>query len=207
MSQPLLSPFVPLAILSADPVLRPLIEAGPPIAPRPQQDLYFALLRSVISQQLSTKVARVITQRFCDLFPEQYPHPDLVTQTPDETLRQVGLSGQKLGYIRNIVAFQQQGELEHGQLGEMDDDKLIRHLTQIKGVGRWTAEMILMFALDRPDVLPVDDLGIRNAMVRHYGFSETGKALTARMVVQAEAWRPYRTLACKYLWQSLDNNG
>lgn len=196
----------PLSVLSsADPVLRELILSSPPIEPRPQEDLYFALLRSVISQQLSTKVARVITGRFCALFPDGYPHPTLVAETPDETLRQVGLSGQKLGYIRNIVAFQQQGELAHDRLTEMTDEDLIRHLTQIKGVGRWTAEMILMFALDRPDVLPVDDLGIRNAMVRHYALPETGKALTARMEEVAEAWRPYRTLACKYLWQSLDN--
>lgn len=197
----------PLTVLSADPVLRELILSGPPIEPRPQEDLYFALLRSVISQQLSTKVARVITGRFCALFPDDYPHSDLVAQAPDETLRQVGLSGQKLGYIRNIGAFQRQGELEHRRLAGMADEDLIRHLTQIKGVGRWTAEMILMFALDRPDVLPVDDLGIRNAMVRHYALPETGKTLTARMVELAEAWRPCRTLACKYLWQSLDNNG
>jgi DNA-3-methyladenine glycosylase II len=198
-------PADPLSVLTADPILRPLIEAGPPIVPRPQQDIYFALLRSVISQQLSTKVARVITERLCRLFPHDYPQPALVAQTPDEDLRKVGLSGQKLSYIRNIVAFAQQGELGHGRLAEMPDEELIRHLTQIKGVGRWTAEMILMFALDRPDVLPVDDLGIQNAMRKHYLLPETGKALAARMVQVAEAWRPYRTLACKYLWQSLDN--
>ena len=195
----------PLAVLLADPVLRPLIEAGPPIVPRPQQDLYFALLRSVIGQQLSTKVARVITGRFCALFPEGYPHPLLIAQTPDEDLRRVGLSGQKLSYIRNIVAFEQQGELDYGRISALPDEDLIRHLTQIKGVGRWTAEMILMFALDRPDVLPVGDLGIQTAMKRHYQLPETGKALAKRMEEVAEAWRPYRTLACKYLWQSLDN--
>lgn len=193
------------AVLRADPVLRQLIDTGRPIVPVPQQDIYFALLRAIISQQLSTKVARVITQRFCNLFPEHYPHPELIGQMPDEALRKVGLSRQKLSYLRNIVSFRQQGKLEYGLINSMEDEELILHLTQIKGIGRWTAEMILMFALDRPDVLPVDDLGIQNAMKKHYGLSEAGKALTVRMVQVAASWHPFRTLACKYLWQSLDN--
>lgn len=195
----------PLTVLRADPVLRPMVEAGPAIVAKPHEDIYLALLRAVIGQQLSTKVARVIYDRFCALFPGNYPQPELLTQTPDADLRQVGLSGQKLSYIRNIVLFEQEGKLGYDLIDSLADEELIGHLTQIKGVGRWTAEMILMFALDRPDVLPVDDLGIRNAMVRQYGLTETGKPLLRRMVEIGEAWRPYRSLACKYLWQSLDN--
>ena len=95
--------------------------------------------------------------------------------------------------------------MQYNIIAALDNEALIKHLTQIKGVGRWTAEMILMFTLARPDVFPVDDLGIQNAMKKSYHLSQTGKVLQAEMIRLAEAWRPYRTLACRYLWQSLDN--
>ena len=95
--------------------------------------------------------------------------------------------------------------MAHATIDAMESEDLIRHLTQIKGVGRWTVEMLLMFALERPDVFPVDDLGIQNAMKRQYGLEESGKRLKLRMQDIAENWRPYRTIASKYLWQSLDN--
>jgi DNA-3-methyladenine glycosylase II len=108
--------------------------------------------------------------------------------------------------VRNVAAFAQTGQLNYEVIGSLDDESLIKHLTQIKGVGRWTAEMILMFTLARPDVFPLDDLGIQNAIKKHYGLNQTGKALQQEMVRIAEGWRPYRTLASRYLWQSLDNN-
>lgn len=182
-----------------------IIQQGRPLKSSKSEDLYYKLLSSIVSQQLSTKVAAVIFRRFTELFPAQYPHPYLVLETPDESLRSAGLSFQKIGYVRNVAAFAAENNLAHATIDAMEDEPLIKHLTQIKGVGRWTVEMLLMFALERPDVFPVDDLGIQNAMKKHYGLEETGKALKLRMQEIAENWRPYRTIASKYLWQSLDN--
>ncbi len=192
-------------VLAKDPVMAGIIGRGQPLESSKSEDLYFKLLGSIVSQQLSTKVAATIFRRFTDLFPENYPLPELVLATPDETLRAAGLSFQKIGYIRNVATFAAAGNLEHATIDAMEDEDLIKHLTQIKGVGRWTVEMLLMFALERPDVFPVDDLGIQNAMKRHYGLEESGKPLRMRMQEIAENWRPYRTIASKYLWQSLDN--
>ncbi len=195
----------PLAVLSKDPVLAAIIAKGDPIASSRSEDLYYRLLSSIVSQQLSTKVAATIFRRFTELFPNHYPLPQLVLQAPDTTLRSAGLSFQKIGYIRNVAAFAAEGNMAHATIDAMEDETLIRHLTQLKGVGRWTVEMLLMFALERPDVMPLDDLGIQNAMKRHYGLEEKGKALRLKMLEISEAWKPHRTLACKYLWRSLDN--
>ncbi|MFT2010845.1 DNA-3-methyladenine glycosylase family protein [Pontibacter sp. 13R65] len=194
-----------LAALSQDPVLAALIASGKPLSSSPSQDIYFRLLSAIVSQQLSTKVAATIFRRFTALFPDAYPAPALVLAMPDEVLRSAGLSFQKIGYIRNVAAFAEEGQLEHATIAALPDEELIVHLTQIKGIGRWTAEMLLMFALERPDVLPLDDLGIQNAIKKHYGLEEKGKALKTKMMEIGEAWRPFRTIACKYLWQSLDN--
>lgn len=194
-----------LAVLAKDPVMAAIISQGQPLKSSRSEDLYYKLLSSIVSQQLSTKVAAVIFRRFTALFPEGYPHPQLVLEAPDELLRSAGLSFQKIGYVRNVAAFAAAGNVEHATIDAMESEALIKHLTQIKGVGRWTVEMLLMFALERPDVFPVDDLGIQNAMKRHYGLEESGKALKQRMQEIAGNWRPYRTIASKYLWQSLDN--
>ncbi|MFD2512614.1 DNA-3-methyladenine glycosylase family protein [Pontibacter locisalis] len=194
-----------MAILGKDPIMAFIIQNGNPLRSSKSEDLYFKLLSSIVSQQLSTKAAATIFKRFTELFPNSYPHPQLVMEAQDELLRSAGLSIQKIGYVRNVASFAAAGNLEHTKIGAMPDEELIQHLTQIKGVGRWTVEMLLMFALERPDILPVDDLGIQNAMKRHYGIEETGKLLRARMLEIGEAWRPYRTIASKYLWQSLDN--
>jgi len=194
-----------MAILGKDPILATIIEQGRPLTSSKSEDLYFKLLSAIVSQQLSTKAAATIFKRFTELFPEAYPHPELVLATTDEMLRSAGLSFQKIGYVRNVAAFAAEGNLEHATIDALEDEALILHLTQIKGVGRWTVEMLLMFALERPDVFPVDDLGIQNAMKRHYSLEETSKPLRQRMKQIAENWRPYRTIASKYLWQSLDN--
>ncbi|ARS35117.1 DNA-3-methyladenine glycosylase family protein [Pontibacter actiniarum] len=201
------APLTPevLAVLSKDPILFDIIQRGQPLKSSLSEDLYFKLVGSIVSQQLSTKVAAVIFRRFTELFPEAYPHPQLVLEASDETLRSAGLSFQKMGYIRNVAAFAAEGNMAHAVIDAMEDEALIKHLTQIKGVGRWTVEMLLMFALERPDVFPVDDLGIQNAMKRHYQFDLKGKELKLKMQEIAESWRPYRTIASKYLWQSLDN--
>ncbi|GAB3815501.1 DNA-3-methyladenine glycosylase family protein [Pontibacter rugosus] len=194
-----------MTVLAKDPVIYKIIQEGQPLKSSRSEDLYFKLVGSIVSQQLSTKVAAVIFRRFNELFPDAYPHPHLVLAASDETLRSAGLSSQKMGYIRNVAAFAADGNMEHAVIDAMEDEALIKHLTQIKGVGRWTVEMLLMFALERPDVFPVDDLGIQNAMKRHYRLDLKGKELKLKMQEIAANWKPYRTIASKYLWQSLDN--
>lgn len=194
-------------VLSQDPVMARLIGQYPEIKQQVSADIYLGLLQSIISQQLSTKVARVIRERFLGLFPKQYPGAELVLAQPEEVLRGIGLSFRKIGYIRNVAAFELEGQLQYDLVSRLADEDLIRHLAQIKGVGRWTAEMILMFTLTRPDVFPVDDLGIQQAMKKQYQLSQTGKSLQDQMLGIAAAWRPYRTLASRYLWLSLDNMG
>jgi len=191
--------------LNTDPIIANLIKTLAPIEHKPEADFYLTLLRSVVGQQLSVKAAATIYQRFINLFPSGYPNPEEVLLQPTELLRGVGLSGQKAGYVRAVAEFKLSGELEPEVISHLEDEALIKHLTKIKGVGRWTAEMLLMFALNRPDVLPLDDLGIQNAFKKHYNLTEEKKALQARMQEIAESWKPHRTLACKYLWRSLDN--
>jgi DNA-3-methyladenine glycosylase II len=121
----------------------------------------------------------------------------------DDELRVAGLSRQKASYLRAIAEFALEEKLDYTFIANLDEEALTRHLTAIRGVGRWTAQMIQMFALDQPDVFPEDDLGVQNAMRRMYQLEETGRPFLRRITQIAEAWRPYRTLACKYLWQSL----
>ncbi|MDU0372409.1 DNA-3-methyladenine glycosylase family protein [Hymenobacter endophyticus] len=191
---------------ASDPVLARLVAQGRPIQPAAHEDLYLALLRAIVSQQISTKAAAAIWRKVQALFPpDGYPEPAALLLLTDEDLRAAGISRQKAGYLRAIADFAQRDQLDHAHLSQLSADEFTRHLTQIKGVGRWTAQMLQMFALDQPDVFPEGDLGIQNAMRRHYGLEETGRALLKRMTELAEPWRPYRTLASKYLWQSLDN--
>ncbi|OGX89275.1 Fe-S cluster assembly protein HesB [Hymenobacter lapidarius] len=191
---------------STDPLLGGLIARGREIQPRPHEDLYLALLRAIVSQQISTKAAAAIWKRFQGLFPpEGYPEPREVLQMDEDLMRSAGLSRQKAGYLKAIATYNEQGLLDYGHLTSLDEEAFTQHLTAIRGVGRWTAQMLQMFALDQPDVFSEGDLGVQNAMRRLYGLVETGRALQKRMLAIAESWRPYRTLACKYLWQSLDN--
>ena len=195
-----------IAHLNSDPIMAGLIASLPPITPKPEEpDFYLTLLRSVVGQQLSVKAAATIFARFINLFPSQYPNPEEVLLLLDEQLRGVGLSGQKSGYVRAVAEFKLAGELEPEVISHLEDEALIKHLTSIKGVGRWTAEMLLMFALEREDVFPLDDLGIQNAMKKRYGLTTEKKALRQEMLAIAESWKPYRTLASKYLWKSLNN--
>ena len=191
---------------AADPVLGGVIARGREIHPRPHEDLYLALLRAIVSQQISTKAAAAIWKRFQALFPpEGYPEPREVLHMDEDVLRSAGLSRQKAGYLKAIADYNERGLLDYDHLTGLSEEDFTRHLTAIRGVGRWTAQMLQMFALDQPDVFSEGDLGVQNAMRRLYGLEETGRALQKRMLAIAEAWRPFRTLACKYLWQSLDN--
>ncbi|MBI1225763.1 MAG: DNA-3-methyladenine glycosylase 2 family protein [Bacteroidetes bacterium] len=191
--------------LSKDPIFKELVGRIPyrELSVN-SKGVYLDLLGSIISQQLSTTVAKVISGRFRALFPDEIPHPHLLLEMDIDTLRTAGLSRQKATYLQNVAEFFQRENLLEKDWSEMDNDEIIRYLTQIKGVGKWTVEMILMFSLSRPDVLPLDDLGIRMAIAELYNISETGKAMHQRMTEVAEAWQPYRSYACLYLWRHKD---
>ncbi len=202
-----MTPTIYAHLAAADPVLARLIGEGYPtqLKPTAHEDLYLELLDAIIGQQLSVKAAATISARFTALFPQEYPTPERVLALSIDELRAVGVSRQKAGYLQSVAAFKQAGQMEYDVLSQLSDDALAEHLTQIKGVGRWTAQMLLMFALERPDVFPELDLGVQNAMRKHYGLTETGKPLLRRMTEIAENWRPYRTTASRLLWKSLNN--
>ncbi|EAY31955.1 DNA-3-methyladenine glycosylase family protein [Microscilla marina] len=193
--------------LKKDPLLKKVIEQASQTLSLalPKKDIYLALVRSIVGQQLSVKAAATIYQRFRELFPENYPTPKLVVAAELDTLKAAGLSKQKATYIKNVAAFAIEGGLDFEVLNNQTDEEIIQVLITIKGVGRWTVEMLLMFAFQRPDVFSVDDLGIQQAVKKLYQLDEEGKALKAKMKTIANAWKPYRTLACLYLWQWKDN--
>ncbi|MES2680244.1 MAG: DNA-3-methyladenine glycosylase [Bacteroidota bacterium] len=167
-------------------------------------DLFISLLRAIVGQQLSVKAADTIWSRFLALFGNKIPEPKTLLKVSDDKLRAVGLSYQKAGYLKNIARFAMEQTLDYKLLKKKTDDELVEYLVQIKGVGRWTVEMLLMFELNRPDVFPKDDLGIQNGIKRLYNLSSEKKALLLEMEQIAENWRPYRTLACMYIWRYKD---
>jgi len=166
-------------------------------------DAYGTLVRSITGQQLSTKAAATIYGRLTDLFDGRTPTPEEIIATDPQELRAIGLSNAKAAYLRDLAEHIVDGELPIDRLAEMPDARVTERLIAIKGLGRWTVDMFLMFHLGRPDVLPVGDLGIRKAFQIQYGLQDLPTA--AEMETIAEAWRPHRTLACLYLWESLDN--
>lgn len=164
---------------------------------------YDALVRSIVFQQLSGKAARTIHDRFRGLYPGRRVRPELVIATSDTALRGAGLSRQKIGYLRDLSARVADRSLPLAHLGRLPDDAIIEHLVQVKGIGRWTVQMFLMFRLGRPDVLPELDLGLQNAIQRAYGLR---KRPTPKDVIRIGApWRPYASVASWYLWRSLEN--
>lgn len=190
-------------LCEVDPVLAEVhLAAREELEPTPSIDIYYYLLHSIVSQQLSTKVADIIWDRFLNLFPDRYPHVEELEQKSDGELRGVGLSFGKLGYMKNVAAFAREYGMEFDMLDEWTDEEIIKYLTQIKGVGKWTVQMVLMFPMDRPDVFPIDDLGIQTKMKRFYGIDLEKKELRARLNEIAEKWTPYKTLASKMLWSA-----
>jgi DNA-3-methyladenine glycosylase II len=164
-------------------------------------ELYGALVRSIAGQQLSVKAAAAIWRKLLARFDGRTPTPEQILADDPEDLRAAaGFSRAKVAYLRSLAEHVLSGELEIERIRELEDDEVIAELTAVKGIGEWTAHMFLMFTLHRPDVLPVGDLGVRNAARAAYGI-ETPDELRA----QAERWRPHRTRACLYLWRSLDN--
>lgn len=190
--------------LSKDPLLKKAIEAVDLPEYKPETTVYGSLLRSIISQQLSVKAAATIYGRFVDLFDTKTPDPSLILEKSVEDLRAVGLSKQKAGYMQNIATFAQQNDLEKIDWTTYTDEEIIKFLTQIKGVGVWTVQMILMFTLERPDVLPTADLGIQQAIQQLYSVEAKGKVLISKMKEIAASWSPYQTTACLYLWRWKD---
>lgn len=189
--------------LSKDPILRRIIP-DTPLSINDRGNLYDALLRSIVGQQLSVKAASTIHGRFMNLY-NSSPTVDELLATDTETLRSVGLSYQKSGYVKNVATYFKEHKLDKADWSAKSDKEIITQLTTIKGVGKWTVQMILMFSLQRPDVFPVDDLGIKNAMIQLYQLTETGKDLKKRMIELSQPWSPYRTYACRMLWDWKDN--
>jgi len=186
----------------ADPVLREVIDRVGPFEPGHEPDLWRSLVGSIISQQLSVKAAATIESRVAALGDgEGFPAPQRLLALPEEVLRACGLSGAKTRYVKDLAGKWLDGTLQPERIAALPDEEVIAELTQVKGIGRWTAEMVLIFTLRRPDVLPVDDLGFRNAVQRAYGLAERPGASELQRL--GEPWRPYRSIATLYLWRSL----
>jgi DNA-3-methyladenine glycosylase II len=194
------------ALMRRDPVLAPIVRKykDRTILETPSLDPFSALVRTITSQQLSTKAAATIHRRILDLMPDGVATPESIERTTDDQLRAAGLSRQKIAYVRDLAKHAANGELPLPSLNTLADEDVIAAITRVKGLGRWSAEMFLMFRLHRADVLPVDDLGIVVAVQRLYGLRKRPKADRLRKI--AEPWRPYRTVACWYLWRSLENS-
>jgi DNA-3-methyladenine glycosylase II len=166
-------------------------------------DAYGALLRAIVGQQLSTKAARTIYGRVLELFDGGTPSPEQLLEADESDLRGAGLSGRKVEYIRDLASHVIEGELELDRLDQLGDEEVIEEIVAVRGLGVWTAEMFLMFHLERPDVLSGGDLGIRKAVQIEYGLDEM--PAPAQVLEIGEPWRPHRSLASLYLWESLAN--
>lgn len=180
-----------------------LIEPLPLLQMR--QNIPLRLMASIMSQQLSTKVAKVIYKRFLEIYEGEEPEPKQVLATSFDTLRGIGLSNAKVKYVQNVARFCIEHSITDIKLLSLSNEEIIELLTQIKGVGKWTVEMLLMFTLGREDVFAVDDLGIQQAMIKVYKIStDDKKALKEKMLKISAKWSPYRTYACLHLWRWKD---
>ena len=187
----------------ADPVMRLLIEAIGPFRLQRVPNRFGALVRAILHQQLALKAAQTITLRFMELYGDgrrRLPRPEEVWATPARRLRRAGLSRQKIRYLKELSRKVRDGSLPLGRMTRLTDEEAIEVLTQVKGIGRWTAEMFLLFSLGRPDVWAVDDLGLQLAVKQNYRLRKHPSA--EKMCKLAEPWRPYRSVASWYLWQS-----
>ena len=192
--------------LGKDKKLKKLVEAAEPHQLKKRKNICTYLCASIMSQQLSTKVADVIYKRFIALYGGKEPTPQQILATPFETLRGIGLSNAKVSYVKNVAQFETEFGMDARKLGQMTNEEVIDYLIVIKGVGRWTIEMLLMFALGREDVFAVDDLGIQNAMIALYKIDNSDKKkLKEDMLRLSAKWSPYRTYACVHLWRWKDD--
>lgn len=189
------------ALRAADPVMRGLIDRIGTIDLAHEPDLWWSLVDAIASQQLSIKAAATILGRIEQLAPEgRRPSPREILETPDEMLRACGFSRAKVVYVKDLAAKWLDGTIQPERFDDFSDEEVIEHLVQVKGIGRWSAEMVLMFTLHRPDVLPVDDLGLKIAAQEAYDLPDRPDAKTLREL--GERWRPWRSIASFYLWRS-----
>lgn len=188
--------------LKKDPVMRTIIERVGPFTMEFREPSFATLVRSIVYQQLSGKVASVILQRLVNAMPEGQLTPQNILRLRPDRMRKLGLSRAKTEYIRDLARRTAKGEVIFETLIELEDQAVIEHLTQVKGIGVWTAHMFLMFALQRPNVLPVGDLGVRSAIRKHYGLETL--PTVKEMEDLAKSWHPYCSVASWYLWRSLD---
>jgi DNA-3-methyladenine glycosylase II len=192
--------------LSKDRKLQRVLSEQEPVKLKFHKNIPLRLCASIMSQQLSTKVAKVIYQRFLELYEGEEPTPEQIVATPFDTLRAIGLSNAKVQYVLNVAQFAIDHKLDDKKLKKMSNEEVLELLTQIKGVGRWTVEMLLMFTLGREDVFAVDDYGIQVAMKKVYNLDDSNKkAFKEKMQSISQKWSPYRTYACLHLWQWKDN--
>ncbi|HEY5719648.1 MAG TPA: DNA-3-methyladenine glycosylase 2 family protein [Gammaproteobacteria bacterium] len=187
-------------LAAADPVLAAVIRQTTLSPLSPAAEPYRALLRAVLAQQLSKQAADTIERRLLALFPDGDPEPRRLLALPPAALRAAGLSQRKVAYVTGLAEQALAGTLARGVLEPLDDAAVIARLTALHGIGRWTAEMLLMFCLQRPDVFPADDVGIERALERLYPLPPRGPARRAAMRALAEPWRPWRSRACRHLW-------
>ncbi|MBX6334814.1 DNA-3-methyladenine glycosylase 2 family protein [Candidatus Saccharibacteria bacterium] len=188
-----------------DPVLAPIIKRAGPCTMRPHRNYYQELVESIISQQLSVKAAAAILKKFVALFGGTFPSPEQILSKDIETYRSVGLSRNKAMYIRDLAQHVIDGAVQFDHLDALSNDEIVAELTAVKGIGEWTAHMFMMFCMGRPDVLAHGDLGIRNGIQKLYGLKKLPDAATIRRIAQKNNWHPYESVACWYVWYSLDN--
>jgi DNA-3-methyladenine glycosylase II len=195
----------PIEHLSKDKKLLPLLQTLEPYQLKKRKNVCLRLCASIMSQQLSTKVAEVIFKRFLELYEGNEPTPQQIIDTPFDVLRGIGLSNAKVNYVQNVAKYMLEHKADDKKLSKMSDEEVVEFLLPIKGVGRWTVEMLLMFTLAREDVFAVDDLGIQQAMTKVYKLDASDKkALRENMLKISARWSPYRTYACFYLWKYKD---
>lgn len=191
--------------LTKDKKIQKLIQSLPPIELKKRKNIYLQLCNSIMSQQLSIKVAAVFQQRFLDLFGGKTPNLQQILDTSIDTLHSIGLSNAKANYVHNVCSFFITEKITDAMLHKMSNGDIIKLLIQIKGIGSWTVEMILMFAMGREDVFAVDDLAIQQTMCKLYKIDTANKkAMKEKMIAISNKWIPYRTYGCRYLWNSIN---
>lgn len=187
--------------LSKDKRLSKIINLQEPHVLELRKKVYLRLCSSILSQQLSTKVVKVLYQRFLDLFGGREPTPRQILETPATVFRSIGFSNAKASYVHNVARFFVENKITDASLYKMNNEEVLKLLTQIKGVGKWTVEMILMFTLGREDIFAIDDLGLKQSVVKLYNIKETDPKLLREKIQKISLqWSPYRTYACRYLW-------
>jgi DNA-3-methyladenine glycosylase II len=192
----------------ADPVLKAVIKKAGPCGIKPRRDYFVVLCHSMFSQQISTAVAKVLFARFRNQFPRRRPTParviELLTSGNEDRIRGAGISRQKRAYLLDLARHFESGKLKTHKFASMSDEEIIDALSDVHGIGRWTAEMFLIFVLNRPDVYPVDDLGVRKGVQKAFGLAELPSA--KKLHELAECWKPHRSLATWYMWRVASGN-